>query len=212
MTNIKWSEQKFGNNKKNKVFLMDVLTAELKNQKIFILERKNIKMKKNNLYINSLCTGDKSVYYSEGGSLPDTSVKDDINELLEDKYTTKVNVEFVYVDSTNIKHFGVLEVKEVNDYVTLDMYIGMTGWICDERRGLSLQQAVKHIPLDRIMLETDAPYLLPRDLQEKPVAKNRNEPCFLPHIATAVAKHMQLEKFSLITAAYKNTRNFFNLC
>lgn len=75
-------------------------------------------MKKNNLYINSLCTGDKSVYYSEGGSLPDTSVKDDINELLEDKYTTKVNVEFVYVDSTNIKHFGVLEVKEVNDYVS----------------------------------------------------------------------------------------------
>lgn len=116
MTNIKWSEQKFGNNKKNKVFLMDVLTAELKNQKTFILERKNIKMEKNNLYINSLCTGDKSVYYSEGGSLPDTSVKDDINELLEDKYTTKVNVEFVYVDSTNIKHFGVLEVKEIDDY------------------------------------------------------------------------------------------------
>tara|TARA_R110002167_G_scaffold224145_1_gene429550 strand:+ start:1185 stop:1490 length:306 start_codon:yes stop_codon:yes gene_type:complete len=73
-------------------------------------------MEKNNLYINSLCTGDKSVYYSEGGSLPDTSVKDDINELLEDKYTTKVNVEFVYVDSTNIKHFGVLEVKEIDDY------------------------------------------------------------------------------------------------
>ncbi len=102
-------------------------------------------------------------------------------------------------------------IGEVNDYVTLDMYIGVTGWICDERRGLSLQQAVKHIPLDRIMLETDAPYLLPRDLQEKPVAKNRNEPCFLPHIATVVAKHMQIEKFSLITAAYKNSRNFFNL-
>ena len=101
--------------------------------------------------------------------------------------------------------------EEVNDFVILDMYIGVTGWICDERRGSSLQQAVKHIPLDRIMLETDAPYLLPRDLQEKPVAKNRNEPCFLPHIATAVANHMQIEEASLISAAYKNSCNFFNL-
>jgi TatD DNase family protein len=110
-----------------------------------------------------------------------------------------------------VAHCFTGDIEEVNDYVTLDMYIGVTGWICDERRGLSLQQAAKHIPLDRIMLETDAPYLLPRDLQEKPVAKNRNEPCFLPHIATVVAKHMQVEKFSLITAAYENSRNFFNL-
>ena len=110
-----------------------------------------------------------------------------------------------------VAHCFTGSIEEVNDYVALDMYIGVTGWICDERRGLSLQQAVKHIPLDRIMLETDAPYLLPRDLQEKPVAKNRNEPCFLPHIATAVAKHMQIEEASLITAAYKNSRHFFNL-
>ncbi|MFV9615835.1 MAG: TatD family hydrolase [Gammaproteobacteria bacterium] len=110
-----------------------------------------------------------------------------------------------------VAHCFTGSIEEVNDYVTLDMYIGVTGWICDERRGSSLQQAVKHIPLDRIMLETDAPYLLPRDLQEKPVAKNRNEPCFLPHIATAVAKHMQIEEVSLITAAYKNSCNFFNL-
>jgi TatD DNase family protein len=110
-----------------------------------------------------------------------------------------------------VAHCFTGSIEEVNDYVTLDMYIGVTGWICDERRGSSLQQAVKHIPLDRIMLETDAPYLLPRDLQDKPVAKNRNEPCFLPHIAAAVAKHMQIEESSLISAAYKNSCNFFNL-
>ena len=109
-----------------------------------------------------------------------------------------------------VAHCFTGSIEEVNDCVTLDMYIGVTGWICDERRGLSLQQAVKYIPLDRIMLETDAPYLLPRDLLEKPVAKNRNEPCFLPHIAKAVAKHMQIEEASLIAAAYKNSRNFFN--
>ena len=110
-----------------------------------------------------------------------------------------------------VAHCFTGSIEEVNDFVILDMYIGVTGWICDERRGASLQQAVKHIPLDRIMLETDAPYLLPRDLQEKPVAKNRNEPCYLPHIAQAVAKHMNVEPTELISAAYENSCNFFRL-
>lgn len=108
-----------------------------------------------------------------------------------------------------VAHCFTGSIEEVNDFVLLDMYIGITGWICDERRGSSLQQAVKHIPLDRIMLETDAPYLLPRDLKEKPVEKNRNEPCYLPHIAQAVAKHMQIADDKLIAAAYENSRNFF---
>jgi TatD DNase family protein len=104
---------------------------------------------------------------------------------------------------------GTLE--EVNDYVIQDMYVGITGWICDERRGLPLQQAVKFIPLDRIMLETDAPYLLPRDLPGKPVEKNRNEPCYLPHIAETVARYMEIEEGCLITAAYENSREFFDI-
>jgi len=100
---------------------------------------------------------------------------------------------------------------EIDDYLLLDMSIGVTGWICDERRGLSLQQAVEYIPLDKIMLETDAPYLLPRDLPEKPVHKGRNEPCYLPHIAHVVAKHMGLEDTELFTAAYNNSCRFFNI-
>jgi len=110
-----------------------------------------------------------------------------------------------------VAHCFTGSIGEVNDFVILDMYIGVTGWICDERRGVPLQQAVKHIPLDRIMLETDAPYLLPRDMQEKPVQKNRNEPCYLPHIARAVASHMEIEEQQLITAAYSNSYDFFNL-
>ena len=61
------------------------------------------------------------------------------------------------------------------------------------------------------MLETDAPYLLPRDLQEKPVEKNRNEPCFLPHIAKSVANYMGVEEKQLIAAAYENSCEFFNI-
>lgn len=110
-----------------------------------------------------------------------------------------------------VAHCFTGSINEVNDYVILDMYVGVTGWICDERRGQSLQQAVKHIPLDRVMLETDAPYLLPRDLQEKPTEKNRNEPSYLPHIAEAVAIHMKVEETELITAAYENSCNFFGI-
>ncbi len=110
-----------------------------------------------------------------------------------------------------VAHCFTGAIEELNDYLLLDMYIGVTGWICDERRGMSLQQAVKHIPLDRIMLETDAPYLLPRDLPEKPVVKNRNEPCNLPHIAKTVARHMQIEEAQLAAAAYENSCRYFKI-
>ena len=58
--------------------------------------------------------------------------------------------------------------------------------VSDERRGQSLREAVPHIPADRLLVETDAPYLLPRDLDPKPKSR-RNEPCYLPHIVRAVA-------------------------
>jgi TatD DNase family protein len=94
-------------------------------------------------------------------------------------------------------------------YVDMDMYIGITGWICDERRGIDLQDAVREIPIDRIMLETDAPYLLPRDLKQAPVQKRRNEPCYLPHICRVTAMHMGVDQSSLADNALQNTRRFF---
>ena len=110
-----------------------------------------------------------------------------------------------------VAHCFTGTIDEANDYLLLDMHIGVTGWICDERRGQSLQQAVRHIPLDRIMLETDAPYLLPRDLALKPVAKNRNEPCFLPHIASAVARYMDVDEDILVESAWNNSLAFFGI-
>ncbi len=69
----------------------------------------------------------------------------------------------------------------------LDLAIGLTGWICDERRGAHLIPLVREIPAGRLMVETDAPYLLPRDLSPRP-ASRRNEPLFLPHVAQALAR------------------------
>ncbi len=96
-------------------------------------------------------------------------------------------------------------------YLELDMYIGITGWIADERRGQALQAAVKQIPLDRMMLETDAPYLWPRNLRVKPAKKNRNEPCYLPDIALTVAGIMQVDPVRLAQSAYSNSRRFFEI-
>jgi len=75
---------------------------------------------------------------------------------------------------------------ELECYLELDLAIGMTGWICDERRGRHLPALMRDIPSGRLMIETDAPYLLPRDLAPKP-ATRRNEPAWLPHVARAVA-------------------------
>lgn len=72
-------------------------------------------------------------------------------------------------------------------YLDLGLHIGITGWICDERRGQALAMLVKDIPGDRLLLETDGPWLLPRDLPHKPKDR-RNEPAFLPHVCATVAR------------------------
>jgi len=71
-------------------------------------------------------------------------------------------------------------------YLDLDCHIGVTGWICDERRGHHLLEFIDRVPHDRLMVETDAPYLLPRDLKPKPKSR-RNEPAHLPHIVERLA-------------------------
>jgi TatD DNase family protein len=73
------------------------------------------------------------------------------------------------------------------DYLDLDMYIGITGWICDERRGRGLQELVSSIPPDRLLIETDSPYLLPRSLRPLPKSR-RNEPKFLLEVLHALVQ------------------------
>lgn len=73
------------------------------------------------------------------------------------------------------------------DYLDLDCHIGITGWVCDERRGKELADLVHNIPDNRLLLETDAPYLLPRDLPEPPPKKRRNEPSLLPWVGQRIA-------------------------
>jgi len=85
-----------------------------------------------------------------------------------------------------VVHCFTGERGELVDYLDRGWYIGITGWICDERRGLHLRELAKLVPADRLMIETDAPYLLPRDLKPKP-SHRRNEPMYLAHVCAAVA-------------------------
>jgi len=98
---------------------------------------------------------------------------------------------------------------ELDDYLALDCYVGITGWICDERRGTHLLDCVKKIPANRIMLETDAPYLIPRTLKLQP-KNRRNEPKYLPHILQAVAHARGESALALAQASTQNACQFFN--
>ncbi len=110
-----------------------------------------------------------------------------------------------------VAHCFTGSVDEALEYVAMEMYIGITGWICDERRGSDLRRAVRDIPLEKIMLESDAPYLLPRDLGHEPVQKRRNEPCYLPHICDATAKYIGVEHQHLAQLSLENSRRFFSI-
>ena len=77
--------------------------------------------------------------------------------------------------------------EELFDYLDNDWHIGITGWLCDERRGLHLRELVQSIPANRLMIETDAPYLLPRTVKPAP-SHRRNEPMYLAHIVEELAR------------------------
>lgn len=109
-----------------------------------------------------------------------------------------------------VVHCFTGERNELVDYLDRDCFIGITGWICDERRGTHLRDLVRLVPADRLMIETDAPYLLPRDLHPRP-SHRRNEPMYLGHVCAAVAaaRGEDVAVTARITSA--NARAFFAL-
>lgn len=109
-----------------------------------------------------------------------------------------------------VAHCFTGNLEDLRPLLDLDLYIGITGWLCDERRGNELLAAVTEIPLDRLLIETDAPYLLPRDLPEKPRTR-RNEPSHLPHILRRVAQARDEPAEQVAKATRENTERLFRL-
>ena len=97
----------------------------------------------------------------------------------------------------------------LDDYLALDCHIGITGWICDERRGAPLREVARHIPDERLLVETDAPYLLPRTAPK--ASHRRNEPMFLPYVIQALAGVRGQAEAEVARGTAANARRFFRL-
>lgn len=100
--------------------------------------------------------------------------------------------------------------EEMQDCVDRGLYIGVTGWVCDERRGLELRELLPFIPAEKLLIETDAPYLLPRDLSPKPTSR-RNEPVYLPHILERIAYWRGEDPQWLSATTDANVRKLFGI-
>jgi TatD DNase family protein len=99
--------------------------------------------------------------------------------------------------------------RELDCYLELGLCIGITGFVCDERRGQHLQKLVARIPPERLMIETDAPFLLPRDL--KHARGRRNEPAYLPHVAASVARYAGRDESELRRSTTSTAFELFGL-
>ena len=109
-----------------------------------------------------------------------------------------------------VAHCFTGEAEELHAYLHLGLYIGITGWICDERRGTHLLRLVRDIPADRLLLETDSPYLTPRDLKPQPKAR-RNEPAFLAHILKTVARALGQPAEEVAVQTARNAQRLFGI-
>ncbi|MBL4680972.1 MAG: TatD family hydrolase [Pseudomonadales bacterium] len=129
-----------------------------------------------------------------------------------DSYPTFGKVLKTHRDKLNqvVVHCFTGEKDALHAYLDLDCSIGITGWICDERRGYHLIPLLKDIPLDKLMIETDSPYLMPRTIRPKPKTR-RNEPKNLSYICQFIADILQLPYEEIAKQTTKNAQKFFAL-
>jgi TatD DNase family protein len=110
--------------------------------------------------------------------------------------------------SRAVAHTG--EGESLREYLAMGLYIGITGWICDERRGKHLHDIVDIVPDDRLLIETDAPYLLPRTIRPRPKTR-RNEPMYLREVVKVVAEARGQSEDHVAQITTENARRFFSL-
>lgn len=157
---------------------------------------RNFSTKSNQLYafeqqLNIAAENNMGVYLHERDAF------DEQMQLLE-KYSDSLKFMVAHCFTGNI--------EQLNAYLSLGCYVGITGWLCDPKRGKALQEAVKYLPLTRLLLETDAPYLYPKTLKPK---QSKNEPCYLPHIGLYFSEltNQSIEKVK--QHAYNNALSLF---
>lgn len=109
-----------------------------------------------------------------------------------------------------VVHCFTADKEALYRYLDLDLHIGITGWVCDERRGTHLHPLLKDIPANRLMIETDAPWLLPRNIDKKP-KNRRNEPAFISWVAKTIAEHTDKALEQVMHETTATARDFFQV-
>ncbi|MFU8816419.1 MAG: TatD family hydrolase [Pseudomonadales bacterium] len=99
---------------------------------------------------------------------------------------------------------------ELMRYLDMGCYIGITGWVCDRRRGQGLRDLVPLVPLDRLLIETDAPFLRPHNAPGDAHGR-RNEPALLSFVAARLAEIYGVWAEDLQAITSTNARALFRL-
>lgn len=110
--------------------------------------------------------------------------------------------------ATGVVHCFTGDGAEAQAYLALSFDIGITGWVSDPARGGALRTALQAIPLERLHLETDAPYLRPRNAGK---TRPYNEPALLPFVAQSVAQIKGVAVEEVAAAATRNSVRLFGL-
>lgn len=98
--------------------------------------------------------------------------------------------------------------RMLQSFIGLGLYIGITGWVCDDKRGKDLQNLIRYIPNDKLMIETDAPYLTPKNMP-KDLYQRRNEPAFLGYVLEKIAELKRMDNNKLIEITNDNVERLF---
>lgn len=128
--------------------------------------------------------------------------------LHERKAFTELTARLRDTNLAGVIHCFTGDQEQLATYLDLGLFVGITGWLLDERRNSELVEALNYLPLDRILLETDAPYLTPRNIRPRP---KRNHPKYLPVIAQAIAAQKGVDLEQLIQQTNKNNADLFGI-
>lgn len=110
-------------------------------------------------------------------------------------------------DSAGIVHCFTGDAPTAKKLVDLGFYVGFTGFVTFEQSKFEeIREAVKIVPLDKLLLETDAPFLAP-----EPYRGKTNEPAFVVRVGAKVAELKCLPFSEVAENTFKNTEKLFNI-
>ena len=113
-----------------------------------------------------------------------------------------------------VVHCFTGHLKEAKTYLEMGYYIGFTGAITDVRRFAALEEVVRYVPLDRMLIETDAPFMMPKNVPTRQLSyhqQRRNEPAFLPYVAQTIAQYKGVTLKAVADKTRENAETLFKL-